>query len=260
MRSKVDGLMPSIRKAVIVTGANGSIGTAIVKTLLKQGMCVVALDKSYIERELQGDQSLLREPFDITEVLDDDFALSKRISELLELVRADELFGLVNNAAYQHVEPYYKIQKSAWTKTFETNVFAPAILAAEVRWLLAKSCGAVVNIGSVHEVSSKPHFTAYASSKSALSAITRGINLDEKGAIRVFTVAPGAVDTPMLRDGFANNEEFNGLKEYQPLGRIASPEEVAEIVANLILSGSSLLSGSTLRLDGGIHGRLHDPA
>jgi NAD(P)-dependent dehydrogenase (short-subunit alcohol dehydrogenase family) len=246
--------------AVLVTGAKGSIGSAIVDALIGQDFRVVALDKRYEARTLDLEKRVLFEPFDITSVMSEDVNLAAYITELLALIGATELKGLVNNAAHQHVSPYYKVQKSEWTKTFETNVFAPVLLASATRDLLKASSGAIVNIGSVHEVSSKSNFSAYAASKSALSAITRGMNLDERGAIRIFAVAPGAVDTPMLREGFDSEEAFSGLKEFQPLGRIATPAEVANVVVELITKGSSLLSGSTLRLDGGIHGKLHDPA
>lgn len=246
--------------AVIVTGANGYIGRAISLSLSNNGYSVIALDRSFTRRRLLESKGLLEEPYDITTVLREGgskfFGL---VQELLSILDVDAIAGLVNNAALQVVKSYRELSNEDWERTFETNTFAPALLISAVRDKILESRGCVVNVGSVHETQSKAKFAAYASSKAALAALTRGINLEEKGALRVYTVAPGAVDTPMLREGFSSDNSFVELGRFQPLGRLAKADEVADVVVDLIARGSVLLSGSTLKLDGGIHGKLHDP-
>jgi NAD(P)-dependent dehydrogenase (short-subunit alcohol dehydrogenase family) len=127
--------------------------------------------------------------------------------------------------------------------------------------LLEQAEGSVVNVGSVHEWSTKPGFVIYAASKAAIGGLTRSLAVDLGGRVRVNAVIPGAVDTPMLREGFVDRPEMiERLAECQPSERIAQPHEVAKAVVFLASESASAITGTSLRTDGGILVRLHEPA
>ena len=248
---------------VIVTGAKGAIGSQITDAFVDRGVSVLALDrKGHLDTfPVSSDSSpaTFDMKFDISNIVNSDGA--EELRALVEqFTKLDfRLVGLVNNAAVQVVKPHSDISPEEWLNVFLVNAIAPALLVKLVTGKLRENLGAVVNIGSVHDYVTKPGFSAYAASKGALTAITRGIALDEGPAFRIYNLAPGAVDTPMLRAGFNTEDGLAKLAEHQPLGRIAKAREIADLVVGLVLDGASLLSGSTLRVDGAIHARLHDP-
>jgi NAD(P)-dependent dehydrogenase (short-subunit alcohol dehydrogenase family) len=245
---------------IIVTGAAGAIGKSLVEVALSRGFQVIAIDTIWPRRVEAVSTLLVQVGVDLGEVPHERGAFEALVESWEKHFDKVNLVGLVNNAAVQIVKPYWDITSEEMLRIFTVNVIAPTALTAIIRKRLVSSGGAVINIGSVHESNSKAGFSAYAASKSALAAIGRGRNLEEEGALRVYTVAPGAVDTPMLREGFASHAAYRQLEGYQPLRRLAQPDEIASFVIDLVLHGSPLMSGSTVRLDGGIHGKLHDPA
>jgi len=126
--------------------------------------------------------------------------------------------------------------------------------------LLAAGGGAVVTVSSVQAFVAQRDVAAYAVSKSGLVALTRSIALDfaDRG-VRANTVCPGSVDTPMLRwaadlfRGDASVEETVARwGATHPLGRVAPPAEVAEVIAFLASDRSSFVTGSEYRVDGGL--------
>ena len=117
----------------------------------------------------------------------------------------------------------------------------------------------MVYIASIPAIQSKPGFCAYATSKAALVAFTRGLALDLAPAVRINAVAPAAVDTPMLRAGFNDEDALSRLAAYHPAGRIGAPDDVAKAAIFLASADSGFITGTTLFVDGGIAGRLHDP-
>ena len=126
---------------------------------------------------------------------------------------------------------------------------------------LEKARGAVVNISSIHEKLTKAGFVAYSTSKTALSGLTRAMAVDLGARVKVNAICPAAIKTPMLAAGFEGRADaFDALHQAHPGGRIGLPEEVAHLARYLIAEAPAFLNGSCLGLDGGIAGRLHDPA
>jgi NAD(P)-dependent dehydrogenase (short-subunit alcohol dehydrogenase family) len=118
----------------------------------------------------------------------------------------------------------------------------------------------VVNIGSIHSALTKPRFTCYATSKAALGGLTRSLAVELGGTVRVNELNPAATDTPMLRAGFEGKPgAFERLAAVHPAGRIAAPDEVARAALFLTSDAASFINGESLRVDGGVGVRLHDP-
>ncbi|HET7715165.1 MAG TPA: SDR family oxidoreductase, partial [Bauldia sp.] len=122
---------------------------------------------------------------------------------------------------------------------------------------LRRNRGAIVNMASVQSYATQRSVAAYTTSKHGLIGLTRSMALDfAADGVRVNAVAPGSVDTPMLRWAISLDNKPEKLmqvvQEMHPLGRIAQPREIAEAVAYLASPRASFVTGATLVVDGGL--------
>jgi NAD(P)-dependent dehydrogenase (short-subunit alcohol dehydrogenase family) len=102
-------------------------------------------------------------------------------------------------------------------------------------------------------------FAAYATSKAALSGLTRSMAIELGNKIRINAVEPAAIDTPMLRAGFADNPEgFEQLKSYHPSQTIGTPEELGKLALFIVENESLFFNGAVVSFDGGIVSCLSD--
>ena len=244
-------------RTALVTGANGGIGSALVNAFTEQGYRVLGLDQ---QAEDSSDCSAYAS-CDLERCARDERYLEERISEVETLLGDSGLDVLVNNAALQLLGPTDSVASGDWQSVLNTNVVAPFLLIRDLLGRLEVAEGSVVNITSIHAHLTKPGFALYATSKSALEGLTRALAVDLGPRVRVNAIAPAATATPMLLAGFSQNpallEELGGA---HPLGRIARPEEIANVAVFLASAEASFMSGSVVTVDGGIGGRLHDPA
>jgi len=242
-------------QCVAITGVSGGIGSALADAFAEKGAFVIGIDNQH------------HHPKSCSAFIEADLALvgrdqgaARTLCERIAQTCDGSLSTLVNNAAIQRLGPATELSWSNWRETLDVNLGAPFALSCGLYALLAMAGGSIINIGSVHATATKPGFAAYATSKSALHGLTRALAVEFGSSVRVTTLAPAAVDTSMLREGFEGNPEgFASLKEVHPLGRIASPTEIANAVCFLASPGAGFMSGSTLFMDGGILARLHDP-
>ena len=238
--------------AVIITGAAGGIGKALVEAFEARGIHAIGLGR----RALDG-------------LIACDLAELGRTGVLPESVKAEidarldgrRLRALINNAATQHLGRTEDLSWDQWQETLAVNLSAPFALVRTFLSRLEADGGCVLNIGSVHAQATKPEFAAYGTSKAALHGLTRALAVDLGPRVRVCGLAPAAVDTPMLRAGFEGNPDgFAALEAVHPVGRIADPREVAEAAIWMTGPEAGFLSGTNVYLDGGVLSRLHDPA
>ncbi len=175
--------------------------------------------------------------------------------------RCGELDALVYSAGVQRYGTVETTEPETWDEVFAVNVRGAYLVArAAVPALRARGGGAIVLVSSVQATASQAGVAAYAASKGALSALARAMALDHVGdGIRVNSVAPGSVDTPMLRwaadrfrDGRSVDEVVASWGRMHPLGRVAAPEEVAAAIAYLVSDDASAVTGTELRVDGGL--------
>lgn len=247
--------MPSsyVNKAVIVTGAQGGIGRALVKRLSGE-FHVIGIDKA-----AGRETGMIL--FDFASLRDGASAsgLKERVNE--ELARADaRLFAIVNNAAIQTIGSVEEVEIEDFERTLFINLTVPFIVGKLFIDQLAASDGSIVNIGSIHAKLTKPGFVSYATSKAGLAGLTRAMAVDLGGRVRVNCVEPAAIATPMLEEGFKTNPlARERLESYHPSGRIGTPEEVASLVWHLVAGEIRFLNGACLGIDGAMGARLHDP-
>jgi NAD(P)-dependent dehydrogenase (short-subunit alcohol dehydrogenase family) len=248
-------------RTAVVTGAAKGIGAAVTARLALAGADLVVCD-------VDGDA--LRERADalraggarVVEVVGD---VRRAGTAERAARRAREEFGgahvLVNAAGIQRYGTVETTDEAVWNEVLAINVTSIFLFAKHLVPLMrAAGGGSIVNISSVQAFVTQTDVVAYAASKGAINALTRAIAVDHAHEqIRCNAVCPGSVDTPMLR---ATAERFAGDREpgellidwgrAHPLGRIARPDEVAEVCAFLAGPRSSFVTGSEVRVDGGL--------
>ena len=243
--------------AVLITGAAGGIGSALVEAYAEAGWRVIATDRNEVPSS--GAHAFIHADFE--EIALNDSALGVFAGSVRAALGDFPLQVLVNNAALQLLGSVPDISLSDWERTLRLNVTTPFRLAQAFLPELQSVKGTVINVGSVHAQATKREFVAYATSKAALHGLTQAMAVDLGGNPRVLCVAPAAVGTKMLHDGFAGRPEaLAELAAAHPVGRIAKPAEIARSIVSLSQEPFMFATGTTVWLDGGVLSRLYDPA
>lgn len=244
-------------RSVVITGANGGIGVALVEAFAGAGWRVIATSRSKPPAKSPAHQFI---EADLGALASDEKAMADFAKAANAAAGDRPVSVLINNAALQIVAPLAKLTAADIHRSMAVNVIAPFLLAKAFLPQLEANRGAIVNIGTVHAQSTKPEFTAYATSKTALHGLTRALAVDLGPRVRVNTLAPAATATPMLMAGFDGKaDKFRELEGCHPLNRIASTAEIAKIALFLASDDASFMTGATLYADGGVLARLHDP-
>lgn len=235
-------------QAVVITGAAGGIGTALCRRMRDNGYVAIGIDRDVISEADLALQIDLRD--------------TERLIDVgCQLAQDYELKAFVHNAAVQPLKGAGKTSPSEWTDAWRVNVMAADALVSATRSSLAANDGSVVAVSSVHARATTGGLTAYATTKAALEGWVRSVALELGPEVRVNAVAPGAIDTAKLREGFARwgataEERKAILWERTALGRIGEPAEVAAAVAFLIGNDARFVTGTVLVVDGGALARL----
>lgn len=246
------------KQFALVTGANGGIGQALCKTFKEEGYEVIATDVH--DKPLDSLTFSQYVSIDLNKLVESESYAADRTNQIKSFLSNGELHALINNAAIQILGGVDSLTRSDWSQTLNINLQAPFLLAQAFISELEVCKGSIVNISSIHAKLTKKNFVAYATSKAALSGMTRAMAVDLGSRIKVNAIEPAAVETQMLRDGFKSSPElFQLLKNYHPTKCIAQPNDVCRAVQFLIKSGS-FGSGMILAIDGAIGASLHDPS
>ena len=239
--------------AVIITGAAGGIGQALVAAFEAARWKVVSSDRTALARphHVVGDLAACADP---------DHPEAIRIVAALCAASGGQLKALVHNAAHQAVKPSAALTAADWQQTLAVNLLAPFWLSMAFCDELERNAGSVLAVSSIHERLTKPGFVAYATSKAALSGMVRALAVDLGGRVRVNALCPAAIATPMLLAGFEGRDAaYRQLESHHPSARIGTPQEVAATALFVCSDAASFINGACLDISGGIGARLHDP-
>ncbi|MGH7902916.1 MAG: SDR family oxidoreductase [Candidatus Dormibacteraceae bacterium] len=250
--------MPSLRlsdRVAIVTGGSRGIGEATARALASEGARVVISS-----RKLEGlEAAAARINADHVGTVLPVAAHAGRPEDLERLTAGViDRFGridiLVNNAATNpHFGDTLDVEPGAWDKTFEVNVRGPMVLTRLVlqAWMGAHG-GAVVNVASVGGITPEIGLGPYNISKAALIMLTRQLAIELGGrGVRVNAVAPAIVKTEFASALWNDPEIARRVSERNPLGRFATPDEVAGAIVFLASDAASYINGEVLVIDGG---------
>jgi NAD(P)-dependent dehydrogenase (short-subunit alcohol dehydrogenase family) len=251
-------------KVVIVTGGGAGIGRAIAEAFAVEGGAVVVVD---VSRERASEVvDGIKERGGKALAVAADVSSDRDTARLAQ--EAVAAFGriniLVNNAGIQTYGTVVDTDEAAWDRTLNINLKGFYLVAKHCIPEIAKQGGgAVVNMASVQGLLSQPNVVAYAASKGGVLAMTRTMALDHaRDKIRVNSVSPGSVDTPMLRwaaELFEPDDPDGAVSAWgkqHPLGRVAQTREIAQVVLFLASDDASFVTGANVVVDGGLSIRL----
>ena len=227
-------------RTALVTGAAGGIGRAIVDRLRADGATVLGTDRQ--DADLSGDLT--------------DAAFADALPGLAA-ERLGRLDILVNNAGIITRGKITQTTDDDFARTMAVNVEAPFRLCrAAIPIMARQGSGAIVNTASCWGLHPGPDHPLYIMSKAAVASLTQCLARDHAGdGIRVNAVAPNEVNTPMIRTGFAIRglDPEQGIAELNksvPLGRIAEPEDIADVVAFLVSDDARYVCGAVIEVNG----------
>lgn len=244
-------------KTALITGAAGGIGRALVDVFQKAGYLVIATDITDKPVDLVCDSYVVA---DLNRYAHEQ-AYADAINTQIFRISKNRLDVLINNAAVQVLGEVDHLTRDNWQLTLNVNVIAAFLLTQAFLQNLEITKGSVINVGSIHARLTKKKFVAYATSKAALSGMTRAMSIDLGSRIRVNSVEPAAIETDMLLAGFKDApERYKELTSHHPIHRIGKPEEVAKVALWLASDECEFIHGACIRLDGGISNCLHDPS
>jgi NAD(P)-dependent dehydrogenase (short-subunit alcohol dehydrogenase family) len=234
-------------KVALVTGAAGGIGRAVVVALRGAGAAVAASDRDVsqivAEAHLPGD------------------LLDRAYADDLPSAAARALSGLdivVNNAGVITRGSVTETSDADCALSLGVNVEAPfRISRAAIPLIAARGGGAIVNVASCWGLRPGPNHALYCMTKAALASLTQCMGMDHaRQGVRINAVCPNEVDTPMLRSGFVKrgfdpDSAVAELGKSVPLGRIARPEDIADVVLFLASDAARYMCGSLVEVNGG---------
>lgn len=244
-------------KVVLVTGASKGIGLSICQQFKNDNWIVVGtarhvdFNSEYIDLYISGDLSQ-----------------SESITSIIKVInqKYQRLDCIINNAACQICKPIWEMEEQEWELVFNCNLKAIYLLIKNGIELLKKSQASIVNIGSVHSVSTSDEIAAYATTKAAIVGLTRNLAIElAPYKIRVNCISPGAVDTEMLRDGLTRGHAGSGtsdelverLGQSHLLGKVGSSLEIANLVKFIADNkNGQFVNGANILIDGGASIRL----
>lgn len=245
------------QKAIIITGAAGDIGQALCQSFDNSGYHIIASDLNIINY-LPSHYSQVA--VDLNLFCMDESVRHTALSDFSDALAGRPLAVLINNAATQIVKQADKLSLNDWQKTLNVNLTAPFLLSQNFLSQLQAANGTVINISSIHSTLTKPGFSAYATSKSALCGLTRSLALEYGHQVRFNAICPAAINTSMLEAGFEEKGlNIAELEKMHPVGRIGYPKDVAEMALYLASNAAGFINGAEIQLDGGIRSRLYDP-
>ena len=238
------------KKNIIVTGASGGIGNAIVAKLYEQGGNVLATGTR--EEKLQE----LKEKFKNIKTLKFDISNHDKIEEFINNA-TNELGGnldcIVNNAGITKDNLTIRMSMDEWSKVIDTNLTSTFLMSKfAIKKMLKNKAGKIINITSVVGHTGNVGQANYTASKAGIVAMSKSLAIEyAKKNINVNCISPGFISTAMTD---AIDEKFKeSIISKIPANRLGKPEDVANAVLFLASSGSDYINGETLHVNGGMY-------
>jgi NAD(P)-dependent dehydrogenase (short-subunit alcohol dehydrogenase family) len=237
-------------KRALITAAGQGMGHAAVHAFLREGATVVATDiNAGLLREFATNSAVVSSKLDVTD--------AQSVEQFVDRTGAVDI--LFNCAGWVHQGSILDATIEDWDRSFNLNVRSMFLMCkAMLPKMIAGGGGVILNMASVLGAEkAAPNRLAYAASKAAVAGFTRALAIDHvKQNIRVNCVCPGTVDTPSLGDRInAFKDPVQARKDFvarQPMGRLATAEEIAETFVYLVSDESSFMTGQAVYVDGGM--------
>ena len=237
-------------KNIILTGATGGIGNAIVDTLasLKANLIVTGTNEKKLDELKRKHQSIIPLKQDIS----DHANLESFIDKCNEKLN-DRIDVLINNAGITKDNLTIRMDKEEWSKVIDLNLTSTFLLSKyTIKKMLKKKYGKIINITSVVGHTGNLGQANYSASKGGVSSMSKSLSLEyAKKNIIVNCIAPGFIETAMTEK--INEDYKNQLKSKIPLDRFGTPQDIANCSAFLCSDLSNYITGQTIHVNGGMY-------
>ena len=243
---------------VLVTGATGGIGKSIVNKYSRQGFTLAIADKDeekankLVHEINHGNGKAMAFPGDL---LDQNYcdSLANEVQKKLGSIDI-----LINNAGLMRRGDITQTSDEDYDLSMKINVEGPfRLIRAAIPLMAEAGGGSIVNVSSCWGINPGPNHLIYCTTKAALAAMTKCLGRDHAHQnIRINAVCPNEVNTPMLRTGFEirglnPDDAIEELNQSVPIGHIAEPEEIANVVSFLSSDEARYICGSLVEINGG---------
>lgn len=252
-------------QVAIITGASSGIGTGIAKSIAEAGATVIINHSS--EKSHDSAQEVLKE---ITNAGGSGITYQCDVSKEDEVITmfkdVIEEFGtvdiLINNAGIQKDAKFTEMTLDDWNAVMGVNLTGHFLCSREaIKEFLRRgidttrsvACGKIIHISSVHEIIPWAGHANYAASKGAIKMLMQTL-AQEYGAdkIRVNSIGPGAIQTPINKEAWGTKDALNSLLELIPYNRIGQPKDIGNLAAFLASDLADYISGASIFVDGGM--------
>jgi glucose 1-dehydrogenase len=247
-------------KNILITGASSGIGQAIAIRFAKEGANVAI---NYRNGAEQAEETRCMARKARTNGGGKEMVVQADVSEETQVktmvARVIEEFGsldvLVNNAGIQKPAPSHELETSDFDRVVAVNLRGPFLCSREAirHFLSRRGPGVILNNSSVHEIIPKPKYPPYSISKGGMENLTKSLALEYAAdGIRVNSVGPGAVVTPINKAWIDNPKARDEVESHIPMSRPAAADEIASVFAFLASDDASYVTGQTIFACGGL--------
>jgi NAD(P)-dependent dehydrogenase (short-subunit alcohol dehydrogenase family) len=247
-------------KIAVVTGGGSGIGEAIAALFARQGAHVVILELD--EASARGGVEKIRAAGGKADAIACDVAEPRQVDAVFPQIasKLGRIDILVNNAGIAHIGNIERTTEEDFDRLYRVNVKGVYLCArAAVPIMLRQGGGVILNMASIASLIGLLDRFAYSMTKGAVLTMTRSIAIDYmKKNIRCNCICPARVHTPFVDRYITQNypgreqEMFRQLSEYQPIGRMGNPQEVAQLALYLCSDEASFVTGQAYPIDGGV--------
>jgi len=241
-------------RTALVTGAARGLGFAIAEAFLRAGATVILNDRrpADVDRaiaRLGRAETLIAAPADLS-------TPAGAVTAVEAAHRIGRLNFLINNAAVNVEKQVEDTSDAHWDEHLAVVLSAAFFTARAALPLLEASHGCIINIASELGLHAIANNVAYVSAKHGVLALTRALAIElAPSGIRVNALCPGTMDTELMRQCATDSGDaeayYRNFRAYHPLGRLASPQEVANFLLCLVSPAAAFMTGAAVVLDGG---------
>jgi len=238
-------------KIILITGANRGIGHNILKKISNNGYTVIGTSRS--ESGLENISNTLENTNGEGMIMDvtNQESIDQAVSNIKE--KYGVIYCLVNNAGITQDNLLMRMTDKEWSSVIDTNLTSLyRVTKSVVKDMMKARIGRIINIGSIVGLMGNAGQSNYSATKAGLLGFTKSLARELSSRnINVNSVSPGFIETDMTKA--LSSDQIDALTKNIPLGRIASPEEVSNVINFLLSDESSYITGENINVNGGLY-------